>query len=196
MNIGEIKSDRKFWQRMLRAAGYYDGAIDGIRGPKQRAAEAKWESACLGLAQLYGKYDQRSEENILTLIPAAQKAARLWMGAIQDIAASMGVTVKIICGTRSYAEQDRLYAKRPRVTKARGGQSWHNFGLAWDFGVFSADGKAYYGNHKSYKVFGKIAESIDGTEWGGAWKSFKDEPHIQLALYQTTTEARNDFERN
>ena len=196
MNIGEIKKDRKFWQRMLREAVFYDGAIDGIRGPKQRTAETKWEAACLGLAQLHGTFDQRSEENILTLLPNAQKVARQWLATVREMAAGMGVQVKIICGTRSYAEQDRLYAKRPRVTNARGGQSWHNFGLAFDFGVFSADGKEYYGEHKCYKVFGQKAAEIEGAEWGGAWKSFKDEPHIQLALYNTVADARNHFERN
>lgn len=37
---------------------------------------------------------------------------------------------RLICGLRTYDEQDKLYAKRPRVTNARGGQSMHNFGVA------------------------------------------------------------------
>ena len=195
MNITEIKQDVKSWQRLLRAAGYYSGAIDGIRGPKQRAAETAWESASLGIAQMYGTFDSRSEENILTLLPSAQKVARVWLRDVQEMAAGLGVSVKIICGTRSYAEQDRLYRQRPKVTNAKGGYSWHNFGLAWDFGVFSVDGRSYYGEHEHYKTFGRVASAIEGAEWGGEWASFKDEPHIQLALYKSVSDARKNFER-
>lgn len=42
-SLADIKKDRKFWQRMLRFAGYYDGAIDGILGTKSKAAAAAWD---------------------------------------------------------------------------------------------------------------------------------------------------------
>jgi peptidoglycan LD-endopeptidase CwlK len=45
-----------------------------------------------------------------------------------------GIVVKLVCGYRSFEEQNRLYAfgrTKPGciVTNARGGYSWHNFGL-------------------------------------------------------------------
>lgn len=195
MNIGEIKKDRKFWQRMLRVSGYYSGEIDGIRGPLQRAAEAAWEQTCEFLKRI-GTFDQRSEENIATLLPSAQQMARNWLLAAKEVAHAEGYDVKIICGTRSYAEQDALYKKRPRVTKARGGQSWHNFGLAFDFGVFSADGKDYLEESPMYAKLGKLARQVEQAEWGGDWNDFKDEPHVQLRKYRTLAGAREDFERS
>jgi peptidoglycan L-alanyl-D-glutamate endopeptidase CwlK len=196
MNATEMRKEPKFWQRLLREAGYYKFKIDGIRGPRQEAAEFEWERASLGLAQLHGLFDARSEENIRTLIPAAQKVARVWLGQAKEVAARSGLDVKIICGTRTYGEQDALYKKRPKVTNARGGYSWHNFGLAWDFGVFCKDGKQYFEESPLYKELGKLARNVQDAEWGGDWTSFKDEPHVQVRRYASIREARTAFERS
>jgi len=122
--------------------------------------------------------DPRSEGNIRTLRPEVQPLAR----KLIETAVSQGVHVKVIGGSRTYAEQDELYKQgrsKPGqiVTNAKGGQSWHNFGLAFDVGIFSADGKSYYGESEAYKDVGAIGESI-GLEWGGRWE-FVDEPHFQ-----------------
>lgn len=180
---------------MLRVSGYYTGEIDGIRGPLQKAAEDAWEQTCEFLKRI-GTFDQRSEENIATLLPSAQQMAREWLKAAKVVAHDEGYDVKIICGTRSYAEQDALYKRRPRVTRARGGQSWHNFGLAFDFGIFSLDGKEYVEESPLYAVLGKLARQVQNAEWGGDWNDFKDEPHVQLRKYRTLAGAREDFERS
>jgi peptidoglycan L-alanyl-D-glutamate endopeptidase CwlK len=122
--------------------------------------------------------DPRSEKNIATLKPPVQALAR----KLIETAVAQGIHVKIICGSRTYAEQNALYAKGRTtsgkiVTKAKGGYSYHNLGLAADFGIFSADGKKYYGEHPDYERVGAIAESL-GFEWGGRWE-FCDPPHIQ-----------------
>ena len=93
-----------------------------------------------------------------------------------------GINIKIISGLRTYEEQDALYAKGrpdngPTVTNAKGGQSNHNFGIAFDIGIF--EGGKYLGNSPKYKAVGVLAMDL-GLEWGGNWKSFKDEPHYQL----------------
>lgn len=54
--------------------------------------------------------------------------------------ATKGILFRIVQGFRSIAEQDTLYAQGRTtpgkiVTNARGGQSFHNFGLAIDFAV-------------------------------------------------------------
>jgi len=125
--------------------------------------------------------DERSARNIATLHFELQPlACRLIEEALER-----GISIKVISGLRSYEEQNELYAQgrtKPGkiVTQAKGGQSWHNFGTAFDIGVFSADGKTYYGESKHYKTCGEIGESL-GLEWGGRWK-FVDEPHFQLKL--------------
>jgi peptidoglycan L-alanyl-D-glutamate endopeptidase CwlK len=126
--------------------------------------------------------DARSEKVLATLHPQVQLVLRSFLVAAKAIAAKSGLDVKAISGLRSYAEQDALYAKGRTasgsiVTKARGGYSNHNFGLAIDIGVFSADGKKYYDEHPLYDELGALGQSL-GLEWGGAWK-FKDSPHYQ-----------------
>ena len=182
--------DKRFFQRLLRAGGYYTGKIDGIVGPQTRAASARFCADADAIKQALGEFDERSE------------GARIWLAEAQK-KIDKKYCVKIICGTRTYAEQHQLFLKRPRVTKADSGYSWHNFGLAFDFGIFSADGKKYYGESEQYVKMGELVpESITSfvtkkqvsATWGGSWKSFKDYPHIQLGLYKSTAAARAAFE--
>lgn len=96
---------------------------------------------------------------------------------IIDLAKADGHTLIVTQGFRSFAEQDKLYNKRPRVTRARGGQSYHNYGLAVDF-AFTVNGKLDW-TDSLYRKIGKWAAAV-GLEWGGNWTSFKDLPHVQF----------------
>ena len=63
--------------------------------------------------------DVRSAANIATLRPDAQQKAREWLLKCLEA----GINVKVICGTRTYKEQDALYAQGrstpgPKVTNA------------------------------------------------------------------------------
>ena len=132
-------------------------------------------------------FDARTEANLKTLRPAAQEKAREFVSACF----AAGITLKVISGTRSYEEQNALYEQgrtKPGniVTKARGGYSWHNFGIAWDVGIF--DGGRYLEESPLYAKAGVIGEKL-GLEWGGRWK-FSDEPHFQLKLGLTLAECR------
>ena len=198
MTIDEIRRDRMFWQRMLKLGGYYVGHIDGIRGVLQEAAEDAWAADEYAAKQEFGVFDERSEQNIATLLPAAQRLARCWQKMAKAEAEKVGHEVRIICGTRTYAEQDALYAqgrtkKGAKVTNARGGYSWHNFGLAFDFGIFSPDCKTYFGESSHYKTLGKLAVGIEGATWGGTWRKPVDEPHIQLDMFSSVSKAREKF---
>ena len=177
-NLEEVRQDRAFWQRLMRFAGYYKGEIDGIIGRQSQAAAAAWQSAAEAHRAELGSFDERSERNIATLTPETQRLARLWLSQATAAAQAEGMDVRIICGTRTYKEQDALYRKRPRVTKARGGQSMHNFGIAWDIGIFK----------------GKLHADIPGLTWGGTWTSFVDQPHYQLNTFGSTAAARKRFE--
>lgn len=125
-----------------------------------------------------GSVDERSENNIRTLLPRVQPYAR----ALIIQCAKQGIRIVITSGSRTYAEQDELYRQgrdKPgkRVTNARGGQSNHNFGIAFDVTIFDAIGPVY--ESPAYKAVGAIGESI-GLSWGGDWISNSDEPHFEL----------------
>ena len=132
-------------------------------------------------------FDERTESNIATLHPNAQEAARRFMAAVIPAMEPEGVTVKIISGTRTYAEQDALFAKRPKVTNARGGYSNHNFGIAWDIGLFK-DGR-YLEDSPHYRTCGEFGRA-QGLEWGGDWKSIVDEPHFEVRTGLTMAQKR------
>jgi peptidoglycan LD-endopeptidase CwlK len=111
----------------------------------------------------------------------------------------MGITE----GYRSKEEQDALYAKGRTaagsiVTNAKGGQSMHNYGLAIDFALFTADGKKAFWDIKVDSDKDGKADWMEvveegkklGFEWGGDWKTFKDYPHFQMLGGLTEAQVR------
>ncbi|HYJ06964.1 MAG TPA: M15 family metallopeptidase [Chthoniobacterales bacterium] len=124
--------------------------------------------------------DSRSEKNIATLHPRVRPFAR----ALIEKAAGKGIIIKVTSATRSFAEQDKLFAQRPKVTNARGGFSNHNFGIAIDITIFKGStdpeqAKTPVFESPLYKVIGALGTDL-GLEWGGNWKTIVDEPHFQL----------------
>ncbi len=122
--------------------------------------------------------DDRSEKVIATLLPPLRPIAR----ALVQKAASAGITIRVISGLRSYEEQAALYAQGrtapgKKVTNARAGYSNHNFGIAFDVGVF--EGNKYLPESPKYKAVGALGMDL-GLEWGGNWKTIVDQPHFQL----------------
>ena len=90
---------------------------------------------------------------------------------------------------RTIAMQDALYAigrtvPGKIVTNARGGSSFHNYGLAIDI-AFNRGGKLSYDMKADLDKDGKadwteVVQTFKefGWEWGGNWK-FTDYPHFQ-----------------
>lgn len=101
-------------------------------------------------------------------------------------------------GLRSYEEQNALYAQgrtKPGqiVTKAQGGFSQHQFGVAADFVAdkdLAKDGLQPDWAEKAYEVLAEEAEKL-GLEAGLHWKSFHDAPHVQLPLDKHQIALRN-----
>lgn len=98
--------------------------------------------------------------------------------------------VRIVQGLRTFAEQDALYAQGrttagKKVTQAKGGQSYHNYGVALDFCLVIDDKEISWDMKKDWDG-DKIADWMEvvsvfrkaGWEWGGTWK-FTDNPHFQ-----------------
>lgn len=163
-------------QRKLRVT------VDGNAGPQTWAAI--YQSVFEGggqrnLARLTNApVDPSSEAVIATLLDPVKPYARSLVGD----AGSIGITIRIISGFRTFEEQDDLYAKGrttkgPKVTNARGGYSAHNFGISFDVGVFA--GNRYLGKANGYKAVGALGLKA-GLEWGGTWTSIVDQPHFAL----------------
>ncbi len=193
MSAPLIKSDVKFFQRLLKVAGFYPYSADGIWGKKTQKGSDDWDAEFRRIRHLYGEFDSRTEGVIATLLPKAQVKAREFM----DLAKDFG-DVRLLSGTRTYAEQNALFAKKPKVTNAKGGQSNHNFGIAWDVGIFIKGKYATGATKAEMKAYRDLAtvvkESIQGIEWGGDWKSFPDAPHYQLVTGKTTAQVRAALE--
>jgi len=103
---------------------------------------------------------------------------------------AQGYDIRITEGFRSFARQNALYAQGRTtpgaiVTNAKGGQSLHNYGVAFDI-VFTKLG--YKGD---FAAVGAIGKKL-GLEWGGDFKSIKDRPHFQLTLGYKLA----DFQKN
>lgn len=181
------KDEILYSQRACGLCGLYDGAMNGVWSNVLDTAEHQYQAKSDALRAQFGTYDPRSEKNIVTLILPAQELARNFM---KIATAQFSFKVSILSGTRTYAEQNALYAQGRTapgkiVTNARGGQSNHNFGLAWDVGIFEAGGRYMTGSKASdNKAYADLAALVKpqlaGLEWGGDWKAIKDAPHYQL----------------
>lgn len=146
---------------------------DGIWGAKSQAAlDLLTKTPDLVQPATTGGVDARSQKNIDTLVPKVQALAI----ALVQKCATAGITIVVTSGTRTFAEQDALFAQGG-VTKARGGQSNHNYGLAFDVTIFES-GKPVW-ESPVYRSVGTIGKSL-GLSWGGDWKSIVDEPHFEL----------------
>ena len=71
------------------------------------------------------------------------------------------------------------------VTRAKGFQSYHQFGLAADI-AFKRNGKVVISERdpevmKGYQLYGEVAESV-GLTWGGRWKSIQDYGHTEYRM--------------
>jgi len=94
-----------------------------------------------------------------------------------------GIDVLIYSTYRDNEAQNALYAqgrtaKGVIVTNAKGGQSFHNYRVAFDF-VPVINGKARWNDQDAYRTCGKIGEDI-GFEWAGRWTGkLKETAHMQ-----------------
>jgi peptidoglycan L-alanyl-D-glutamate endopeptidase CwlK len=101
-----------------------------------------------------------------------------------------GVRLRFSSVYRSVEEQNQLFAKRPKVTNARGGQSIHNYGLAFDIVILKDKDNNGTFESASFDVdehWMKVVKFFKskGWVWGGDFKSFKDGPHFEKTFGHT-----------
>lgn len=94
----------------------------------------------------------------------------------------VGVHPVIIQTLRTFEEQELLYEKGrsrpgPKVTNAKPGSSYHNYGLAIDFAL-EVNGKIIWEVTKDWMTVVNIFKA-HGFSWGGDWSSLKDYPHLE-----------------
>ena len=94
----------------------------------------------------------------------------------------VGIDVLITSTYRDNESQNALYNQGRttagnKVTNAKGGQSFHNYKIAFDFCPI-VNGKAQWNDTTAFNKCGEIAESL-GLEWAGRWKTFKELAHCQ-----------------
>lgn len=156
----------------------------------------------------------KSAKQLVGLHPVVLKATE----ALIDYCYSKGINIVVSQGLRTIAYQNSLYAQgrtqaqlnsaglshviaKPTMTKvtdARGGYSYHNFGLAIDFCLLLPDGKnVTWDMSKDYNSNNvrDWIEVVDGAKalgfsWGGDWITFKDYPHFDITFGMTTFKLR------
>lgn len=143
-------------------------------------------------------YSKRTLENLSGLNRKFRVKVEAFLAAAKAIEVKHGITIEVISGLRSWAQQSALFAQgrtKPGgiVTNARAGSSWHNYGLAVDLGLF-AKGKYLDASEpvraaRIYRELGALAVSM-GLEWAGNWKSFPEGPHFQDRFGMSLAQAR------
>jgi hypothetical protein len=106
------------------------------------------------------------------------------------------ITLRVVQGLRTWPEQHEIWKaghngdKRPKVTNADAGQSYHNYGLAVDLGQVVAGDINWKFN---YRLLQPIAQDF-GLVWGADWDNDgktaadgdKDEHMVDMPHYQIT----------
>jgi peptidoglycan L-alanyl-D-glutamate endopeptidase CwlK len=123
-----------------------------------------------------------------------------------DQANVIGISILITDGYRSIESQNDIYEKGRSdegaiVSYARGGESYHNYGLAIDYAILNKDGTISYdlqrdgnGNGEAdwYEV-ARIAKELDFL-WGGDFQGgFKDFPHLEYTFGLSIRELQNGW---
>jgi peptidoglycan L-alanyl-D-glutamate endopeptidase CwlK len=151
--------------------------------------------------------DKISQQRISLLHPKLRKEAEAILTEIETVLKGRAIC-RFTHTLRTWAEQTALYNQGrttpgQKVTNAKAGSSFHNYGLAIDIAlVVDTDGNGtfdkgswdtkgdYDGDKKSdwmecVAIFQKY-----GWEWGGNWTTFKDLPHFQKTFGKSITQLK------
>lgn len=124
------------------------------------------------------------------------------------LSSEKGIYLITTAGLRTFEEQNKLYNQGRDssgivvgsvVTNAKGGQSWHNYGLAFDVAFDNGYGVPTWEEYDMNKngiddwdEIGLIGESI-GLEWGGRWIVLLDRPHFQYTFNKSMSEINKAY---
>lgn len=205
-----LLSQIKSIQNKLNSAYFIVGTLDGIFGPKTVNAVTRFQSVN-GLA-MNGVVDPRTRQQLFNFNPSGDYSKRpssLNLSSLNSYVASLaqqflnlctanGLNVTIVEAFRSWDEQDTLYAQGRTtsgdiVTDAEGGDSYHNWGLAFDCAPVE-NGTIAWEDADAFNKMGNLGQQV-GLEWGGNWTSYDislvDLPHFQYTFGLSTEQLLN-----
>lgn len=125
--------------------------------------------------------DQHSIAAIVLLHPKVREG---FTSFLSDAELGLNVILRIVQGLRTFEQQQAIYNQGrttpgPVVTKAKAGQSYHNYGLAIDVVPFKEDGKTLDWEYNFQKL---VPYAIKyGITWGGYFPS-PDRDHFENKL--------------
>lgn len=133
--------------------------------------------------------DQLTIDRIKLMHPKVRKEVEEMYIYANNKLLGKGVRLRFAYTLRTIEEQNSLYAQgrtKPGniVTNAKGGQSYHNFGLAFDIVLlYDKDNNGTF-ETASWSLNADWMRVVDyfkskGWVWGGDFKSFKDYPHFE-----------------
>lgn len=130
-------------------------------------------------------WDFISERRIDTLHPLIRARVREFINAADNV----GIKLRVTQATRTFAEQQKIYNQGRTepgdiVTNAQAGQSYHNYGLAFDV-VEMVNGEPIW-NSTNWEKIGELGKKF-GFQWGGDFTSIKDKPHFQKTFGNSIT---------
>lgn len=197
-------------QNKLNSINFNSGIADGIFGARTTDAVRRFQSAN-GLAvtgtvtprtrqQLFNPnppddYSKRpSSASLSSLHPYVANLARQFL----NLCRNNGLDVTILIAFRSWDEQDYQYTQgrtRPGaiITNAMGGDSYHNWGLAFDAAPL-VNGVVDWNATALFNRMGRYGQQV-GLEWGGDWTTYEidfvDLPHFQYTFGLSTEQLLN-----
>ena len=144
--------------------------------------------------------DQITLDRIQLMHPAVRKEVLDMYTHANEKMLGKYVRLRFSHTLRTIQEQNDLYAlgrTKPGniVTNAKGGQSYHNWGLAIDIVLLydkDSNGTFEVASWDVNDDFMKVVNHFKkcGWEWGGDWKKFKDTPHFQKTFGYTNTQLK------
>ncbi|WP_341900184.1 glycosyl hydrolase 108 family protein [Fluviicola taffensis] len=150
-----------------------------------KSLSLSYEKARVSALSIPKTWDTHTDKRILELHPDIRMTVAEYINLMDT---KHGMKLRVTDNPyRTFEEQDELYAQgrtKPgkKVTNARAGESYHNYGLAIDV----VEIKPQFGYEKGYdqkrwSLIGKEGKAM-GFEWGGDFKNLVDKPHLQMTF--------------
>jgi peptidoglycan L-alanyl-D-glutamate endopeptidase CwlK len=131
------------------------------------------------------KRDEYSLKNIATLHPAIRgQVEEVYIEYMEGFLINSEEGVRVTCGMRSPEDQDVLY--KNHKSNAKRFESFHNFGMAFDFCILLPGGRVDYRFYKYVIVANGFIKVFDDLGWkySGDWNKtgFTEEGHLQCEI--------------